>query len=459
MIPVIIICYNNYKYVKQMVDQLYDYKITNIHIIDNNSSCKFTKEYLSQSKCNIIYKNINQGHNVWLNDIDLYNSMPDQFIITDPDLKFNKNMPYSFIDTLVSISHKYKSNRVGMALDISEPEKMYTYNFYDFGFNNIPNICDSQKQYWEKKIDDTYYELYYSDIDTTFCLYSKIYTNNHIRIAGNYTMKHLPWYIEDNITSYHDKYYMYNNSIGSSISHFVKKYMDDNKIIPIKKRDEIIIIKLDNSNNDNFWVNIFPYWKNETFDIFDRYLDKNKQFLDIGAWIGTTCIYASRKSSYVVCVEADPISIKKLHYNIFINECNTKIDIEPSAIYNEKKEIIFGPNSFSETSSLNDSMSQIKNTITKTDDIFIKTIRLSDIIIKYNLNNLSLIKVDIEGGEEYILNDLYNYGKEYNVALYISFYYSWWNDKNLDRFLFLDSNHKNTIYNNHFISILFDFNN
>ena len=62
--------------------------------------------------------------------------------------------------------------------------------------------------------------------------------------------------------------------------------------------------------------NIFSTWEEETFDVFDKYLKKDKQFLDIGAWVGTTALYASRLSSYVVCVEADPVSVKKLQNNI-----------------------------------------------------------------------------------------------------------------------------------------------
>jgi hypothetical protein len=35
----------------------------------------------------------------WINEttnIHIYNDLPDQFIITDPDLQFNKNLPLNF---------------------------------------------------------------------------------------------------------------------------------------------------------------------------------------------------------------------------------------------------------------------------------------------------------------------------------------------------------------------------
>ena len=74
-----------------------------------------------------------------------------------------------------------------------------------------------------------------------------------------------------------------------------------------------------------------------------------------------------------------------------------------------------------------------------------------------NPSEISLIKVDIKGGEEFILNDLYYIHKKYSIPLYISFHYDWWKDKNLNRFDFLTESYKKSILNNPFISILFNF--
>jgi FkbM family methyltransferase len=355
---------------------------------------------------------------------------------------------------MIDISEKYQASRVGFALDISDPEKMYTYYCI-----NMDDMCTCQKQYWIHRISDNKYEMYFSPIDTTFHLFNKNYPNyTNIRIAGDFTMKHLPWYIDiDGISMFH-KYEMYKNATtSSSIKTFIMRYMEDNKIIPIEKNNETILVKLDNSTDDHFWVNIFPTWEQETFQVFDKYLDPNKQFLDIGSWIGSTCIYASRKSSYVVSVEADPLSIEKLKRNIDLNHFDVTIDVEPYAVYNKQTEIIFGANNSRENSCSNDSMSQIKITKTKKEDVIVKTITFNEIIEKYKLNNLSLINIDIGGGEEYILEDVFEYTKSQKVPVYISFHYSSWNDLNLDRFENLTSDHKNKIINDPFCSILFEY--
>ena len=70
----------------------------------------------------------------------------------------------------------------------------------------LKNIYDWESQFWNNKIIDKNYELYKANIDTTFCLINNNYINNgtsNIRIAGEFTAKHLPWYknyIIDNIS-------------------------------------------------------------------------------------------------------------------------------------------------------------------------------------------------------------------------------------------------------------------
>jgi FkbM family methyltransferase len=456
-IPIVLICFNNFKYIDNMIKQLENlYTSPNIIIIDNNSSCNYTQSYLASiKKYTVLKQNTNHGDLVWQRP-EIFNTFPDKFILSDPYLEFNKNTPTNFLDIMVKISDEYKSKKVGFALDISEPEKIFPYKFSDFGHNGISTICETQKQYWSNRIEHNDYEMYFSEIDTTFCLYNKTYNGQHIRMAGDFTMKHLPWYIENDGISRFSRYLMYKDApSASSIKCFEMKYIADNNIIPIQKRNETFLIQFGDEGNDHFWKYTYSNWENETFDIFDKYLDPNKQFLDIGAWIGTTCLYASKKSSYVVCVEADPISVEKLKTNILLNYFDVKVDVENSAIYNKTTKILFGPNSSNSTSNFNDSMSQIKLIQTKENDILTNTITFQDLISKYKLYNLSLIKIDIEGGEEFILEEILEYVNINKIPAYLSFHYSWWNDKNLDRFSNLNESHKNEIRNNPFCSILF----
>ena len=107
------------KFIKQII-----ITVPNILIIDNNSCCKYTIDYINncKNKYNVIKCGKNFGHMVWKESF-IFDILPDRFIITDPDLQFNKKTPTNFIDIMIEISNQYKSNKVGFALDISEPEK------------------------------------------------------------------------------------------------------------------------------------------------------------------------------------------------------------------------------------------------------------------------------------------------------------------------------------------------
>jgi FkbM family methyltransferase len=225
------------------------------------------------------------------------------------------------------------------------------------------------------------------------------------------------------------------------------------------KKNDVVLTLNDDDKDQNlpFWKNIFSSWERETFQVFDQMLHPEKTFIDIGAWIGTTCIYGSKKSKHVFAIEADTRSFADLSKNINLNSKN--ITPVNRAIFNVDDQIIhFGKNKFMQNSKLNDSTSQIYTTKDNLHDTYpVKTITISGLIKMYDIRveDISLIKVDIEGGEENILDDLYSLHKIHSVPLYISFHYSWWSDKNLDRFTFLKSQQKAQIYKNPFVSLLF----
>lgn len=453
MIPIIIISYNNIKYVINTINQLISINPllkSNIIIMDNNSYDVECCKFLDNTELNVIRNKDNFGP--WVEKYpEVYDSLPDKYIITDPDLQFNKNLPTNFIEILSNLSDKYKCEKIGLALDISDYDKMYK-NVYYPGFT----IYEWEKRFWETKLDNPDYELYEAEIDTTFCLINKQNANVYnIRIAGNFTAKHLPWYINNPIYNVYERYKIAVESTTSfsTIRKLYKQDIDSNYNI-IKKNTETFLIS--NSIKDNllFWKNIYSNWEQDTFKIFDTYLNKDKIMIDIGGWIGTTAMYGSRKSKHVYCVEADTLSFNDLSLNMNNNCIDNNYTLINKAIYNENDiDIGFGKNKFLDDSKLNDSTSQIN---TNDSSNTVKTITLEAVINDYNINpnDISLIKVDIEG-EEHILNDLYKIYDKYNINLYISMRYAWWTNKDLSRFTFLTEEHIQSIQDNPFISLLF----
>lgn len=458
-IPVLIICFNNYKYVKHMIQQLKKLDDIKVIIINNCSTCPYTINYLKLGATegfNVINVSNNSGNNAY-RIASIYDSLPEQFALTDPDLLFPEDFPSNVLQQFKQIADKYQSHKVGCALDISDPEKMYPYKSH---FNM--HIAEAQSLYWKLKINDEHYEMYAADVDTTFCLISKKYKGYNVRIArsdeSNFIIKHIPWYPHFSGFSWYNNYLTYKDADPkiSSVRVYIDTYMKENRIILVPKNGEKIVTQL-GTINDEFWTHHYVRWEPDTFETFDKFLDSNKEFLDIGGWIGPTCIYASRKSSRVVVVEADPESLIDLRKNIELNHFDTEIVVVPYAIYSSETTILFGPNNESPTKRLNESVSQIKSVRTSPLDSEVKTITLNQIIERYNVKNLSMIKVDIEGGEEFILEDLFNFCMTNKVPCHISFHYDWWVNKDLERFKFLPELGKQTIKDHPFVSMMFKF--
>lgn len=53
-------------------------------------------------------------------------------------------------------------------------------------------------------------------------------------------------------------------------------------------------------------------WEPETFAVLDAHLRGDADYLDIGAWIGPTVLYAARKARHVWCFEPDPTAYRHL---------------------------------------------------------------------------------------------------------------------------------------------------
>lgn len=462
-VPILVICHNNCKYVENTIKQIGAVDaayLNDVIVVDNASTEEATVAYLSTLPYRII-RNANNGPWIcsWCN-AHIYDEMPDQFVLTDPDLEFNKALPPDFIQRLSVLSNKYKCHKIGFALDISDSDKMYE------GICNFnKTVFDWESQFWTTRIENPEYTLYNAAIDTTFCLVNKSYVNEfNIRVADTFTAKHLPWYKECSLHNVYDKYKTYTNQTSIStiakwaLSHIKSKYTK------IEKCGETFFIETRSTDpNLPFWTDIYHRWEPETFDIFDRYLSKDKYAVDIGGWIGTTCMYSARKSKGVYVVEADRDSFVDLRRNC-LNNCENVVCVEKAIYCETDVDVVFGKNKFRGGATLNDSTSQIHTaaptgatTSVESGTYIVKTITISDLFKQYAIDpkTVSLIKVDIEGGEEHILDQLYAIHSEHKIPMYVSFHYTWWSDSNLNRFVWLTDAQKQSVRREPFTSLLF----
>jgi len=217
-IPIVIISWNNLYFVKSFIEQLKPYK-NPIIVLDNMSDYPPLLEYYKAieeelgARIEVRRLDKNYGHTVYLT---LADQLPDVYILSDPDIRFNPRMPYNFSEVLLRLSEKYGAYKVGTALDLSDSEQFIRCDNYTQG----KNIRDWELQFWENRIPDSQYEVYLADVDTTTCLINNKYKagDKRIRVAGDFTAKHMPWYkdyIKQNVSTEEINHWKKNNKSSS----------------------------------------------------------------------------------------------------------------------------------------------------------------------------------------------------------------------------------------------------
>ncbi|WP_435138799.1 glycosyltransferase family 2 protein [Pseudopelagicola sp. nBUS_19] len=206
-IPCFVVCYNNHTYVRQMVDQLNKLNLTPI-IFDNASTDEETKALLKklhQKNAHIIEVGRNLRHKVGFRP-GIYEAMPERFAYTDPDIKFGEAMADNFLDVLHGLTEEYGIFKAGLALSVtagrinSDMQRHYNVR-KSIPFSASYSITEFEKAHWRfplKNRDGL--EVYFAATDTTFAVYNKTKFRGEfmegVRLAGNFSAIHLPWFPE-----------------------------------------------------------------------------------------------------------------------------------------------------------------------------------------------------------------------------------------------------------------------
>lgn len=204
-IPIIIISFNQLKYIKRLVDYLQSNGYQNIVIIDNASSypplIAYFKEIENQVTIHRLDKNY--GHRVfWEKKEFLLEYAIGYYVITDPDIVPEKNCPDDFILYFKDILKRNKKiNKVGFSLRI----------------DNIPDSNPHKEEIikWEEKfwVSKDHQGNYLAPIDTTFALYRprRIFYGEEfykaIRTKSPYTAVHYGWLIDPKKLSEEQQFY------------------------------------------------------------------------------------------------------------------------------------------------------------------------------------------------------------------------------------------------------------
>ncbi len=183
----------------------------------------------------------------------------------------------------------------------------------------------------------------------------------------------------------------------------------------IKKNTEFFID--DDTIHKEWFTERYKTWEPQTFKVLDKLIIPEKSFIDVGAHIGLVLLYTASKVKKTLGIECDHVAFDSLKKNVKCNKFHEKVSLEYAALYGENKEIFigggerkaeWGGSGIAITNS-NDPRSKKINGIT-----------IDSLIKKYTINDCGLIKIDIEGGEAFIMESMSNFFQTQKSNMYIS---------------------------------------
>ena len=433
---IVVIGFNQYTYITKMIKQLEPYS-NDIIIIDNNSDYKpLIKYYETEYKYSLLKMDKNYGHKVY-EEIFIVNMLGNNYIITDPDLEFNKNLPSNFIQELVKISKEYKAGRVGFALLIDADDIRQ-----ELSYASMP-LKEWEGRFWKNKINHPSLDLYNAPIDTTFCLLNT--TNNihglSIRIGGNYICKHKPWhhnyylellndeydyYLKDNKSTnyWFDKSKKKNLINETTFSSFVNEITNGTNETTSEITSEItneiseITNKITNGTNEitNKITNKITneIIKEENLDYTRILIDSDEPIENIDEWIINKVTNEKGIAINIGCIDVNNL-VDKFKYILNINP---NISCINNNVTNYDNKIV--------------AIKENKNDITLKQFIYDNTIYKKEII-----QPIKFINISYDGDEENIIEDLLHYCWVVKSNICIHFNFNNWINKNIERFYYL----------------------
>lgn len=156
-------------------------------------------------------------------------------------------------------------------------------------------------------------------------------------------------------------------------------------------------------------------WEPETFEVLDRMLTPDGCYVDVGAWIGPTVLYAARLCREVVAVEPDPVAWSQLIRNLSLNGVRNVTPLGFAVDDHKGNGILYSRGGWG------DSMSTTM--IPSGDARPVPTMRLADLI---GDDEICLIKIDIEGAESRVLPDAAGFLAARRIPCLVSLHEPWW---------------------------------
>ena len=212
--PIFVPVFDNPTYARMMLKQLKELGLPNVSLVDNKSTYPPMLQFLDEAEqtTTVIRTGNNLGPRETILEAIGSDCVPDIFCVTDPDLEFNPQLPGNFLAELASLTKHYKLGKAGFALRLDDAHRMHQRKFTIIG--KEWHVTEWEQQFWKEPMEQLRdgSPVFRAIIDTTFAVYNKRYFTPNafylaVRVAGNYTCRHLPWYQSSLLPPEEESYY------------------------------------------------------------------------------------------------------------------------------------------------------------------------------------------------------------------------------------------------------------
>lgn len=171
------------------------------------------------------------------------------------------------------------------------------------------------------------------------------------------------------------------------------------------------------TSNEGFWNDAASgKWEPYTFETLAKYVPRHATYMDIGAWIGPTTLYASRFCDNVIAFEPDPVAFDQLVANV--KGSKSKAFMYKAAVMDYNGKVLLG------SEELGNSMTRLEGARPDAKVIEAECRTLATIDLTFRIEHPLFIKMDAEGAEEFILRSKAFFERR-KPTLYLSLHPFW----------------------------------
>jgi FkbM family methyltransferase len=157
-------------------------------------------------------------------------------------------------------------------------------------------------------------------------------------------------------------------------------------------------------------------WEPHLFVIFDHYLRADRNYVDMGAFIGATFLYAAHLAGYCYAIEPNPLSYRILMDNLALNHATgSKVTAFEGCIWRESGSCtMVAPGRRPHTGAT--SMRHTSGCASWE----VKGLTFAEFVQRFGVKNVNFIKMDIEGAESIVLPTMKEYLRTERPTILVS---------------------------------------